>query len=97
MTYIRSFSYAAPFLWNHLLNTIRYALTYISFKKNLKTYLIKPFLLTLLPLYQLTLLVCNCYLLSGYILFDKLALNHGLQRKLATYANKNTINIIIIF
>ena len=33
------FSYAAPFLWNHQTNTIRSASTYMSFRKNLKTYL----------------------------------------------------------
>ena len=36
---IRSFSYAAPFLWNHLPNAIRSAPTYMSFRKNLKTHL----------------------------------------------------------
>ena len=35
----RTFSCAAPFLWNHLLNTVCSALTYMSFRKNLKTYL----------------------------------------------------------
>jgi hypothetical protein len=35
----RSFSYAAPHLWNHLPNNIRTAPTYMSFRKNLKTYL----------------------------------------------------------
>ena len=33
------FSYAAPFLWNHLPNTIRFAPSYMSFRKNLKIYL----------------------------------------------------------
>ena len=33
-----SFAYAAPFLWNHLPNTFCSAPTYLSFKKNLKTY-----------------------------------------------------------
>ena len=36
----RSFSYAAPHLWNYLPNNIRTARTYISFRKNLKTYLL---------------------------------------------------------
>ena len=35
----RSFSYVAPHLWNHLPNNIRTAPTYMSFRKNLKTYL----------------------------------------------------------
>ena len=35
----RTFSYIAPFLWNHLPNTVRSALFYISFRRNLKTYL----------------------------------------------------------
>ena len=35
----RSFSHAAPHLWNHLPNNIRTAPTYMSFRKNLKTYL----------------------------------------------------------
>ena len=34
----RSFAYAAPFLWNHLPNTVRSAPTYLSFRKSLKTY-----------------------------------------------------------
>ena len=34
----RSFAHAAPFLWNHLPNTIRSAPTYLSFRKSLKTY-----------------------------------------------------------
>ena len=34
----RSFAHAAPFLWNHLLNTVRSAPTYLSFRKSLKTY-----------------------------------------------------------
>ena len=34
-----SFSYAAPHLSNHLPNNIRTALTYMSFRKNLKTHL----------------------------------------------------------
>ena len=36
----RSFAYAAPFLWSHLSNTVRYAPTYLQFRKNLKTYLL---------------------------------------------------------
>ena len=41
----RSFAHAAPFLWNHLPNTVRSAPTYLSFRKSLKTYffLIKHF------------------------------------------------------
>ena len=35
----RSFAHAAPFLWNHLPNTVRSAPTYLSFRKSLKTYL----------------------------------------------------------
>ena len=35
----RSFSNAATYLWNHLPNNIRTAPTYISFRKNQKTYL----------------------------------------------------------
>ena len=35
----RSFSYSAPHLWNHLPNNIRTAPTYISFRKDRKTYL----------------------------------------------------------
>ena len=35
----RSFSYAASHLWNHQPNNIRTAPTYMSFRKNLKTYL----------------------------------------------------------
>ena len=35
----RTFSYAAPLLWNHLPDTVRSASTYMSFKRNLKTYL----------------------------------------------------------
>ena len=34
----RSFAHTAPFLWNHLSNTIRSAPTYLSFRKSLKTY-----------------------------------------------------------
>ena len=34
----RSFAHAAPFLWNHLPNTVRSAPTYLSFRKSLKTY-----------------------------------------------------------
>ena len=34
----RSFAHAAPFLWNHLPNTVRSAPTYLSFQKSLKTY-----------------------------------------------------------
>ena len=34
-----TFSYAAPFLWNHSPNTVRSVPTYISFKRSLKTYL----------------------------------------------------------
>ena len=32
----RSFSDVAPFLWNHLINTVRSALTYLSFRKKLR-------------------------------------------------------------
>ena len=39
----RSFSYAAPDLWNHLPNNIRTAPTYTSFRKNLKTSLLPSF------------------------------------------------------
>ena len=35
----RTFSYAAPFLYNHLPNTIYSASTYMPFRRNLKTYL----------------------------------------------------------
>ena len=35
----RTFSYAAPFPWNHLLNTVRSASTNMSFRRSLKTYL----------------------------------------------------------
>ena len=35
----RTFSYVAPFFWNHLLNTVYFVPTYLSFKRNLKTYL----------------------------------------------------------
>ena len=35
----RIFSYAAPFLLNHLPDTVRSAITYMSFRRNLKTYL----------------------------------------------------------
>ena len=35
----RTFSYAAPFLWNHLPDTICSASTFMSFRRNLKTYL----------------------------------------------------------
>ena len=35
----RILSYAAPFLWDHLPNTVRSAPTYMSFRRNLKTYL----------------------------------------------------------
>ena len=49
-----TFSYAAPFLWNHLPNNhlpnnnVRYAPTYMSYRRNLKTiYLIKLILLRL--------------------------------------------------
>ena len=35
----RTFSYAAPFLWNHLPNTVRFTPTYMSFRRNVKTYL----------------------------------------------------------
>ena len=42
----RTFSYAAPFLWNHLPITVRSAPTYMSFRKISKLiYLIKLFLL----------------------------------------------------
>ena len=34
----RSFAFTASFLWNHLPNTVRSAYTYLSFRKNLKTY-----------------------------------------------------------
>ena len=34
----RSFIHAAPFLWNHLPNTIHSASTYLFFRKSLKTY-----------------------------------------------------------
>ena len=34
----RSFAHATSFLWNHLPNTICSALTYLSFRKSLKTY-----------------------------------------------------------
>ena len=34
-----SFSGAAPFLWNHLPNTVRFAPTYMAFRRNLKNYL----------------------------------------------------------
>ena len=34
----RSFAHAAPFLWNHLPNTVRSASTYLTFRKSLKTY-----------------------------------------------------------
>ena len=34
----RSFAHAAPFLWNHLPNTVRSAPTYLSFRKSLKIY-----------------------------------------------------------
>ena len=33
----RSFSYAAPHLWNHLPNNVCTALNYMSFTKNLKS------------------------------------------------------------
>ena len=36
----RIFSYAAPFLWNHLLNTVRSAPTYMSLRRNLETNLL---------------------------------------------------------
>ena len=36
---IRSFSYAAPFLWRNLPNAIHSTPTYMSFRKNFKTYL----------------------------------------------------------
>ena len=36
---LRTFSYAAPFLWNHLPDTVRSASTYKSFRRNLKIYL----------------------------------------------------------
>ena len=32
-------SYAAPFIWNHLPNAVRSALTYMSLRRYLKTYL----------------------------------------------------------
>ena len=35
----RTFSYAAPFLWNHVPDTVRSAFTYMLFRRNLKTYL----------------------------------------------------------
>ena len=35
----RTFSYAAPFLWNHIPNTVRSTPTYMSFRRNFKTYL----------------------------------------------------------
>ena len=35
----RTFSYAASFLWNHLPNIVRSAPAYMSFGRNLKTYL----------------------------------------------------------
>ena len=35
----RTFSYAAPFLWNHLPDTVRSTFIYMSFRRNLKTYL----------------------------------------------------------
>ena len=48
----RSFAYAAPFLWNHLSNNVRSAHTYLSFRKNLKLYiLINHFLQRLSTLY----------------------------------------------
>ena len=48
----RSFAYASPFFWNHLPNTIRFAPSYLSFRKNIKTYfLIKHFLHRVSSLY----------------------------------------------
>ena len=35
---LRSFAHAAPFLYNHLPNTVRSAPTYLSFRKSLKTH-----------------------------------------------------------
>ena len=35
----RSFAHAAPFLWNHLPNTIRSSPTYLSFRKSLNIFL----------------------------------------------------------
>ena len=35
----RTFSYAAPFPRNNLSNTVPFASTYMSFRRNLKTYL----------------------------------------------------------
>ena len=35
----RTFSYAAPFLWNHFPDAVRSASTYMSCRRNLKTYL----------------------------------------------------------
>ena len=34
----RAFAHAAPFLWNHLPNTVRSAPTYLSFRKSFKTF-----------------------------------------------------------
>ena len=42
----RSFAHAAPFLWNHLPNTVRSAPTYLSFRKSLKTYFFNQAFLT---------------------------------------------------
>ena len=70
----RSFSYAAPHLWNHLPNNIRTAPTYTSLRKNLKTYLFNQAYLLRLYFYLTWLSGFRLqFLLTA--LQDKLALN----------------------
>ena len=70
----RSFSYAAPHLWNHLPNNIRIAPTYMSFKKIWKLiFLTKLFLLRLYPyiiwlIWLLTAIPFDCF--SGQVGFE---------------------------
>ena len=61
-----TFSYATPFLWNHLPNTVRSASTYMSFGKNLKTFVqLSLSYVDCLP-YQKASVAFDCALYSAY-------------------------------
>ena len=63
----RTFSYAVPFHWNYLPDTVRFASTYMSFKRNLKTYLFNQAFLTwiVFPIRN-HFWAFDCVLYSGY-------------------------------
>ena len=94
---VSALTYAAPFLWNHLPNTVRTAPSYLTFRKNPKIFFYSSISYTdCLPCSNLTHLFLTMLCTTDVSLSGQIGFELCLLGDLATCKLKKNIVIIII-